>query len=84
MINLRHPQAVPANRMPWQEIEACRCKRLVTQIGSRKAVGNRAKRYNWHESEVECMFKGKSRNPCGFGVKVGLSMTLKGHLIVLA
>jgi IS5 family transposase len=31
---------------------------------------------------VECISKGKSRNPYEFGVKVGLAMTLKGNLIV--
>ena len=55
---------------------------LVVQTGSRKAVGNRAKLYSWHAAEVECISKGKSRNPYEFGVKVGLAMTLKGNLIV--
>jgi IS5 family transposase len=59
-----------------------KAKRLVTQTGSRKAVGNRAKLYSWHAPEVECISKGKSRNPYEFGVKVGLAMTLKGNLIV--
>ncbi len=31
---------------------------------------------------MECISKGKSRNPYEFGVKVGLDMTLKGNLIV--
>ena len=55
-----------------------KAKRLVTQTGSRKAVDNRAKLYSWHAPEVECISKGKSRNPYEFGVKVGLAMTLKG------
>jgi IS5 family transposase len=59
-----------------------KAKRLVAQTGSRKAVGNRAKLYSWHAPEVECISKGKSRNPYEFGVKVGLAMTLKGNLIV--
>jgi IS5 family transposase len=59
-----------------------KAKRLVTQTGSRKAVDNRAKLYSWHAPEVECISKGKSRNPYEFGVKVGLAMTLKGNLIV--
>jgi len=59
-----------------------KAKRLVTQTASRKAVGNRAKLYSWHAPEVECISKGKSRNPYEFGVKVGLAMTLKGNLIV--
>jgi IS5 family transposase len=59
-----------------------KAKRLVSQTASRKAVGNRAKLYSWHTPEVECISKGKSRNPYEFGVKVGLTMTLKGNLIV--
>ena len=59
-----------------------KAKRLVLQTGGRKAVGNRAKLYSWHTPEVECISKGKSRNPYEFGVKIGLAMTLKGNLIV--
>jgi IS5 family transposase len=59
-----------------------KAKRLVLQTASRKAVANRAKLYSWHAPEVECISKGKSRNPYEFGVKVGLAMTLKGNLIV--
>ena len=59
-----------------------KAKRLVMQTASRKALDNRAKLYSWHAPEVECIAKGKSRRPYEFGVKVGLSMTLKGNLIV--
>ncbi len=59
-----------------------KAKRLVAQTASRKAVDGRAKLYSWHAPEVECISKGKSRNPYEFGVKVGLAMTLKGNLIV--
>lgn len=59
-----------------------KAKQLVLQTGSRKALGNRAKLYSWHAPEVECINKGKSRNPYEFGVKVGLATTLKGNLIV--
>ena len=59
-----------------------KAQRLIAQTGSRKAVDNRAKLYSWHAPEVECISKGKSRNPYEFGVKVGLAMTLKGNLIV--
>jgi IS5 family transposase len=59
-----------------------KAKHLVAQTASRKAVSNRAKLYSWHSPEVECISKGKSRNPHEFGVKVGLTMTLKGKLIV--
>ena len=59
-----------------------KAKRLVLQTASRKAVANRTKLYSWHAPAVECISKGKSRNPYEFGVKVGLAMTLKGNLIV--
>jgi IS5 family transposase len=59
-----------------------KAKRLITQTASRKAVDNRVKLYSWHAPEVECISKGKSRNPYEFGMKVGLAMTLKGNLIV--
>ena len=59
-----------------------KAKRLGLQTASRKVVDNRAKLYSWHAPEVECISKGKSRNPYEFGVKVGLAMTLKGNLIV--
>jgi IS5 family transposase len=59
-----------------------KAKRLLLQTASCKTVGNRAKLYSWHAPEVECISKGKSRNPYEFGVKVGLTMTLKGNLIV--
>jgi IS5 family transposase len=59
-----------------------KAQRLITQTASRKAVDNQAKLYSWHAPEVECISKGKSRNPYEFGVKVGLVMTLKGNLIV--
>jgi IS5 family transposase len=57
-------------------------KRLVMQTASHKAVDNRAKLYSWQAPEMECISKGKSRNPYEFGVKVGLAITLKGNLIV--
>ena len=59
-----------------------KAKRLVLHTASRKAVDNRAKLYSWHAPQVECISKGKSRNPYEFGVKISLAMTLKGNLIV--
>ena len=59
-----------------------KAKRLVLQTASRKVVDNRAKLYSWHAPEVECISKSKSRNPYEFSVKVGLTMTVKGNLIV--
>jgi len=57
-------------------------KRLVSQTASRKNQGKQPKLYSWHAPEVECISKGKSRNPYEFGVKVGIATTLKGNLIV--
>lgn len=59
-----------------------KAKLLVAQMPSRKAVYNRAKLYRWYTPEVECIIKGKSRNPYKFEVNVGLAMTLKSNLIV--
>ncbi len=59
-----------------------KARRLITQTRSRKTQGKQPKLYSWHAPEVECISKGKSRNPFEFGVKVGLASTLKGNLIV--
>lgn len=42
----------------------------------------KGKLYAFHAPEVECIGKGKSRQPYEFGVKVGIATTLKGNLIV--
>ena len=57
-------------------------QRLVSQTASRKNPGKQPKLYSWHAPEVECISKGKSRNPYEFGVKVGIATTLNGNLIV--
>ena len=54
-------------------------QRLVSQTASRKNPGKQPKLYSWHAPEVECISKGKSRNPYEFGVKVGIATTLKGN-----
>ena len=59
-----------------------KAKRLITQTRSHKTKDKQPKLYSWHAPEVECIFKGKSRNPYEFGVKVGIATTLKGTLIV--
>ena len=60
--------------------------RLIAQTRSHKAKVNakdkQPKLYSWHAPEVECISKGKSRNPYEFGVKVGIATTLKVTLIV--
>jgi IS5 family transposase len=40
------------------------------------------KRYAFHAPEVECIGKGKARQPYEFGVKVGIAITAKRGLIV--
>lgn len=56
--------------------------RIVAQSGRRKAVDGRPKLYSWHAPEVDCISKGKAKQPYEFGVKVGIASTLKGNLIV--
>jgi hypothetical protein len=38
MIDLRHPLAVLANRMPWQEIEASLAQRWARQVKAGKKI----------------------------------------------
>lgn len=40
------------------------------------------KLYAWHAPEVECIGKGKARQPYEFGVKVGIAVTARGGFIV--
>ncbi|MCX7663810.1 MAG: IS5 family transposase, partial [Tepidimonas fonticaldi] len=56
--------------------------RLVAQSARRKTTGEKRKLYAWHAPEVECIHKGKARQPYEFGVKVGIASTLKHSLIV--
>lgn len=56
--------------------------RIVAQSGQRKAAHVQPKLYAWHAPEVECISKGKARQPYEFGVKVGIASTLNGNLIV--
>jgi IS5 family transposase len=58
---------------PWLE----RIARL-----QRQKPKDRNKLYALHAPEVECICKGKARNPYEFGVKVGLAVTAKQGLIV--
>lgn len=59
-----------------------KARRIVAQSGQRKATGGQPKLYAWHASEVDCISKGKARQPYEFGVKVGIASTLSGNLIV--
>ena len=56
--------------------------RIVTQSGQRKAADGQPKLYAWHAPEVDCISKGKAKQPYEFGVKVGIASTLRGNLIV--
>jgi IS5 family transposase len=56
--------------------------RIVAQSAQRKAQGGQPKLYAWHAPEVDCISKGKARQPYEFGVKVGIASTLQGNLIV--
>ena len=56
--------------------------RIVTQSGQRKAADGHPKLYAWHAPEVDCISKGKAKQPYEFGVKVGIASTLKHNLIV--
>ena len=59
-----------------------KARRIVAQSGQRKATDGQPKLYAWHASEVDCISKGKAKQPYEFGVKVGIASTLKGNLIV--
>lgn len=58
-----------------------KAKQLMTQTKHRKTKGV-PKLYSWHAPEVEVIAKGKARTPYEFGVKVGITSTLKGNLIL--
>ena len=55
---------------------------IVAQSGQRRCSDVQAKLYAWHAPEVDCISKGKARQPYEFGVKVGIASTLHGNLIV--
>jgi IS5 family transposase len=59
-----------------------RVNKIVMQTKQKKRLGDEPKIYSFHAPEVECISKGKSRNPFEFGVKVGVATTLNGSLIV--
>ena len=59
-----------------------KARRIVAQSGQRKAAHGQPKLYAWHAPEVDCISKGKAKQPYEFGVKVGIASTLKGNLIV--
>jgi IS5 family transposase len=54
-----------------------KARRIVAQSGQRKAADGQPKLYAWHAPEVDCISKGKAKQPYEFGVKVGIASTLK-------
>jgi IS5 family transposase len=59
-----------------------RAQRIWAQTAAKKNREGKGKLYAFHAPEVECIGKGKSRQPYEFGVKVGIATTLKVNLIV--
>lgn len=55
---------------------------LLGQAGRKKMPSGQRKLYAWHAPEVDCISKGKARQPYEFGVKVGIASTIEGNLIV--
>jgi transposase, IS5 family len=79
---IERQMAALADDMKKSINEALRkAQQIVTQTKHRKTKGI-PKRYSWHASEVEVIVKGKARTPYEFGVKVGITSTLKGDLIL--
>jgi IS5 family transposase len=58
-----------------------KAQRIVAQSQSQKSNGT-PKIYSWHAPEAEVIAKGKARTPYEFGVKVGITSTLKGNLLL--
>lgn len=56
-------------------------RRIVAQSGRRKAADEQPRFHARHAPEVDCISKGKARQPCEFGVKVGIASTLHSNLI---
>lgn len=59
-----------------------KAQRIVAQSAQRRTADGRPKLYAWHAPEVDCISKGKAKQPFEFGVKVGIASTLHGNLIV--
>lgn len=58
-----------------------KAQQIITQTKHRKTKGI-PKLYSWHAPEVEVIAKGKARTLYEFGVKVGITSTLKGNLVL--
>jgi len=79
---IERQMAILTEEMRHAISEALRkAQQIVTQTKHRKAKGT-PKLYSWHAPEAEVIAKGKARTPYEFGVKVGITSTLKGNLIL--
>ena len=68
---------VPEDIRPQAETLLHKVQRILTQKPEDKN-----KLYALHAPEVECISKGKARNPYEFGVKVSVATTLKEGIVV--
>ncbi len=68
---------VPEDIRPQAETLLQRVQKILTQKPKDKN-----KLYALHAPEVECISKGKARNPYEFGVKVSVATTLKEGIVV--
>jgi transposase, IS5 family len=68
---------VPENVRPQADTLLQRVQRILTQ-----KTKDKNKLYALHAPEVECISKGKARNPYEFGVKVSVATTLKEGIVV--
>lgn len=68
---------VPENVRPQADSLLQRVQRILTQ-----KTKDKNKLYALHAPEVECISKGKARNPYEFGVKVSVATTLKEGIVV--
>jgi IS5 family transposase len=68
---------VPDNVRPQADNLLQRVQRILTQ-----KTKDKNKLYALHAPEVECISKGKARNPYEFGVKVSVVTTLKEGIVV--
>jgi IS5 family transposase len=68
---------VPENARPQADSLPQRVQRILTQ-----KTKDKNKLYALHAPEVECISKGKARNPYEFGVKVSVATTLKEGIVV--
>lgn len=59
-----------------------KAQRIISQSAQPKAHKGQPKLYAWHAPEVDCISKGKAKQPYEFGVKVGIASTLNGNLVV--